>query len=166
MLRKGVRVFFLVGAVFTVFGPNAESREKKISENVGVGLSVGVPTGVNAKVWLSHENAVDATAGWGFWGTWLKADYLWHKWDFMKEDEDYSAPLYYGVGGFIGGLSDETGLGAEAVVGIDFLLKDSPVDFFAEIGPALQLAGGGGFLIHAALGARYYFSSSGSPVEK
>ena len=129
-------------------------------KKVGVGFSLGTPTGVNAKLWFSHVKALDITVGWGYWNYWVKADYLWHDWKAIKENKDMKIPLYYGVGGFVGGLKDDSGFGPEGIIGFDFMLKRSPFDFFVEAGPAVQLAGNSGLFIRLALGARYYFNQS------
>ena len=128
------------------------------NNRLGLGFAMGAPSGLNAKVWLSHINALDITAGWSYWNTWVKADYLWHDWSVIQANEDMDIPLYYGVGGFAGGLKDDTGMGPEAVIGLDMMLKRAPFDFFVEAGPAVQLIGNTGVYIHASLGARYYFN--------
>ena len=147
---------FLLAATFCFSNLSAESETKQI----GLGLSLGTPTGVNAKFWLSHVNALDITAGWGYWNYWVKADYLWHDWKAITENQDMKIPLYYGVGGFAGGLKDESGLGVEGIIGLDFLLKRAPFDFFVEAGPAFQLARNSGLFVRLALGARYNFNTS------
>src|SRR3989339_514259 len=123
----------------------------------GLGFAAGAPSGLNAKIWLSHRNALDITFGWGYWNYWVKADYIWHDWSVIEETEDLRIPVYYGIGGFAGGLKEETGFGPEAVIGLNIILNKSPFDFFVEAGPAFQLVRAPGLYIHASFGARYFF---------
>jgi hypothetical protein len=152
--RSGRKFLFLALVIFCVPGAEAAYQGRK----VGLGFSAGVPSGLNAKVWFSHKNALDVTAGWGFWNFWVKADYLWHDWKAIGDNEDMQIPLYYGLGGFAGGSAHDVGIGPEGVIGLDFILKKAPFDFFIELGPAIQLIESPGGFIHGAFGARYYFA--------
>src|SRR5512141_1247508 len=78
----------------------------------GLGVILGEPTGVSAKLWTSPVNAFDFGLGWSFGGDRIgkheqdysggtrvhfHMDYLWHAFDVIHSSERF--PLYYGVGG-------------------------------------------------------------------
>jgi hypothetical protein len=132
----------------------------------GLGLILGEPTGVSAKLWLSPVNAFDFGLGWSTWGTGIDnnigssvhfhMDYLWHWFDAIHSSERF--PLYAGIGGQINANSnDNSSVAVRGVFGIEWLPHNSPVDVFLELVPLLQVVPSSGFGVNAGLGARYYF---------
>jgi hypothetical protein len=137
----------------------------------GLGVMVGEPTGISAKLWTSPVNAFDFGLGWSFGGDRIGAykgvydgasrvhfhmDYLWHAFDAIHSSERF--PLYYGIGGRINtGAGYDGSVAVRGVFGIAWLPHNTPVDIFLELVPSLQLTSSTGFALDAALGARYYF---------
>lgn len=138
--------------VETVERENPPQSVKK----VGIGIVLGSPAGLNAKFWLSHEDAFEITAGWGYQNLWAEANYLRHNWGVFAESVDLAIPLYYGLGVFAGGGPNSLGFGPEATVGLDFIFKNAPFDIFIEAGPAILLTPYTGVFFHGGLGARFY----------
>jgi len=144
----------------TATGVNAQERR------FGLGIILGEPTGISAKLWTSNRTALDFGLGWSLGGDRISKydgyytgesrvhfhmDYLWHSFDAIRSSERF--PLYYGVGGRI-----NTGAGYKSsVLGILWLPRRTPIDVFFELVPALQLAPSTGFGIDAGLGVRYFF---------
>lgn len=137
----------------------------------GVGLVIGEPTGVSAKLYLDDDNAVQAAAGSAFVGGGLQvhADYLWHPW-ILEERDSFTLPAYVGPGArFIyyqqGRDGEDYGaVGARAVAGIVFDFKEIPLDVFVEVAGVIEWRfapieddKGVGLAVNAGLGARYYF---------
>ena len=137
----------------------------------GVGLVIGEPTGIAAKLYLDDDNAVQAAAGSAFVGGGLQvhADYLWHPW-ILEERDSFTLPAYLGPGArfiyYQEGRDDNgfVAIGARAVAGILFDFKEIPLDVFVEIAGVLEYQFGEaeedkglGLAINAGLGARYYF---------
>ncbi|MFH1368796.1 MAG: hypothetical protein ABII64_06700 [Elusimicrobiota bacterium] len=141
-------------AVFIVAGSEAEEKYKR----TGIGIVLGAPSGLDAKIWFARDKAIDIAFGWGYWNVWAQATYQWHYWlsDENADNKDFSAPLYVGVGGFAGGGRKEVGLGPIGVVGVDILFKKAPFDIFIEIGPAIQIAPESAMFFHGGIGVRYY----------
>ena|GEM_PF-4406931 len=58
-----------------------------LGNGVGLGIIVGEPTGVSAKLWLDGNAGVDAAAAWSVYkytALHVHADFLWHSLDLLK----------------------------------------------------------------------------------
>ncbi|HEY6951176.1 MAG TPA: hypothetical protein VI758_02145 [Bacteroidota bacterium] len=128
----------------------------------GIGVIIGDPTGISAKLWTSQSNAAQFALAWRsadpFLGTRVSfsGDYLWHSFDVIRATERF--PVYYGVGGVIasGGRYDAA-LGFRGVFGIDWLSMHAPIDVFLQVVPVLVLAPSTDFEIGAGIGIRFFF---------
>jgi hypothetical protein len=132
--------------------------------NFGLGLMIGEPTGISAKLWTSNENAFDFGLGWTTFDNRNNAgsrvhfhmDYLWHSFDAIHATERF--PIYYGIGGRINtGAGNESSFAVRGVVGIAWMPRTTPIDLFLELAPSLQLTPSSGFALDAAIGIRYFF---------
>jgi len=137
----------------------------------GLGVIIGQPTGISAKLWTSSVNAFDFGLGWSIGGARIgksaeyysggnrvhfHMDYLWHSFEAIRSSERF--PLYYGIGGRVnGGGGYDGSLAVRGVIGIAWFPHNTPVDVFLELAPSLQLAPSTGFGIDAGIGARYFF---------
>lgn len=137
----------------------------------GLGVMVGEPTGLSAKLWTSPVTAFDFGLGWSVHGdrignydvgynggnrTHFHVDYLWHSFDAIQSTERF--PLYYGIGGRLNnGGGYTSSFAVRGVFGIAWIPRPAPVDIFFELVPTLQLTSSSGFGIDAGFGARYYF---------
>jgi hypothetical protein len=158
----GALLLGLMGDASTV---QAQPVEKG---SLGVGLILGEPTGVAAKLYLADDTAIAGAVGFAFidGGLHLHADYLLHPW--VLEDADiFVLPAYVGGGLRLlnedrGGGNDVFHLGLRGVGGMLFDFKEIPIDVFVEIAAVLDYAftdedGGPGIGLNAGVGARYYF---------
>ena len=98
----------------------------------GLGLIIGEPTGISAKLWTSNENAFDFGLGWSVGGNRIgkydgsynggsrvhfHMDYLWHSFEAVHSTERF--PLYYGIGGRINtGAGYNSSVAVRGVLGI------------------------------------------------
>jgi hypothetical protein len=137
----------------------------------GLGLIIGEPTGLSAKLWTSPTTAFDFGLGWSLGGDRISKydgsydggsrvhfhmDYLWHAFDAISSAERF--PLYYGIGGRINtGAGYNSSAAVRGVIGIAWLPRETSIDVFLEVVPSLQLTSSTGFAIDAGLGARYFF---------
>jgi hypothetical protein len=136
----------------------------------GIGIILGEPTGVSAKLWTSKINAFDFGLGVGLGGDRIKyngrynnsgrvhfhMDYLWHSFNAISSSERF--PLYYGIGGrFNTGGGYDGSFGVRGVFGIAWFPHATPIDVFVELVPVLQITPSTGFGIDAGLGIRYFF---------
>ena len=146
-------------------------------KSFGIGFSVGEPTAVSARFWLSRENSWDAAIGSSWIGNpHIHADYLWH---FNDAFNSRIVSLYAGVGGVLGfGDKDkgwfvvwkrgkkveerwyygdnEFAIAAKGVFGLNIIPRNTPLDIFLELNPILGISPGFGFDIQPALGIRFY----------
>ncbi len=141
------------------------------SRNFGLGLIIGEPTGVSAKLWTSPSTAFDFGLGWSLGGDrissyngsydggsrlHLHADYLWHSFNAIQSSERF--PLYYGLGAHLNtGAGYNTAFAVRGVIGLEYLPRSTPIDVFVELVPALQLTTPSGLGLDAGIGARYFF---------
>jgi len=149
----------------TVQGSVAQDR------GFGLGVIIGEPTGISAKLWTSPVNAFDFGLGWSIGGDRIgkykgnyngggrvhfHMDYLWHSFDVIHSSERF--PLYYGIGGRMNtGAGYDASLAVRGVLGIAWLPHHTPIDVFLELVPSLQLTPSTGFGLDAGIGARYFF---------
>ena len=136
----------------------------------GMGLILGEPTGLSAKLWTSKTNAFDFGLGVGLGGDRINyegeynnsgrvhfhMDYLWHSFNAISSTEKF--PLYYGIGGrYNSGGGYEGSFGVRGVLGIAWFPHATPIDVFFELVPVFQVTPLTGLGIDAGLGIRYFF---------
>jgi hypothetical protein len=134
----------------------------------GLGLIVGLPTGISAKLYLKDDQAVQGAFGINFvsGGVHLHGDYVFHPY-ILQDKEEFTMPLYVGPGARLvqyreGRDGDNyVALGARGVAGMLFDFKELPLDVFLEVALVLEygFADDEGFAatIDVGGGARYYF---------
>lgn len=123
----------------------------------GLGVMAGSPTGLNGKLWMSAENAVDAGVAWSFVDEGylhIHADYLWHFPNVIRSSQTFV--LYTGIGGRLG-LGDDARVGVRIPGGIEWWPRNTPLDVFLEIAPILDLAPKTKFAFNGAIGIRFFF---------
>jgi hypothetical protein len=133
----------------------------------GIGLAIGEPSGINAKLYLKDDQALQATLGFGFFGFssyQLDVDYLFHPW-IIQDKESFVLPVYLGPGvrfvDYQTAGSSFFAPGLLAVIGLLFDFKTVPLDAFVEGGPILEYRFGSqhtaALSFTGAIGVRYYF---------
>lgn len=162
----------------------ARATEVGTRRKFGLGLSLGEPTGVTGKYWLSERNALDFGLGFGsYYGfrgrdCWTDAagrnhcdafrygdssvwaDYLWQ---FNLTRGQLTLDFHAGIGGrawlWNAGAGDGgLGLSVRGPIGLDFMFAGAPfLEVFVEIIPSIYFFRYGGFGFDAALGVRFYF---------
>lgn len=151
-----------------VVAPNV-ARAQAVEKGVlGLGLILGEPTGISAKLYLSDDTAIDAAIGGAFVGGGLQvhADFLWHPW-VLEQRDSFVLPAYVGAGMRLldhdNGVDGDFHIGARGVAGLLFDFKDVPIDVFVEVAGVLDYIfedgphGGIGLDVNGGAGVRYYF---------
>ena len=135
---------------------------------LGVGIIVGEPTGICAKIYLSQDRALQIAAGSAFIsnGLQLHADYVFHPW-ILQDRDSFVLPVYLGPGArvidYSGGSmgSSHFAAGLRGVIGLLFDFKSVPLDAFIEVAGVLEYdfksGNGAGVAFNAGAGMRYYF---------
>jgi hypothetical protein len=165
-MKSLILPLFAAALLFLVTGQTS-AQERKF----GLGVIIGEPSGLSAKLWTSPSTAFDFGLGWSVGGDRISRydgsynggtrvhvhmDYLWHSFDAIESSERF--PLYYGIGGRVNtGAGYNSSAAVRGVIGVVWLPRETPVDIFLEVVPSLQLTSSTGFAIDAGLGARYFF---------
>ena len=133
----------------------------------GVGIILGEPTGVSAKLYLADDQAIQGALGFAFVGGGLHvhADYVFHP-VILQAREQFVLPAYVGAGVRVidyrdGRDEDSIALGLRIVGGILFDFKQIPLDAFVEVAGVIEYEfqddKGAGLALNLGAGARYYF---------
>jgi hypothetical protein len=153
-MKKNILFTMVLGLMMILAKPIAAQ-----DHGFGMGLILGEPTGLSAKLWTSGDNAFDFAAAWSFKGDGhllLQADYVWHFFNLMPVSSG-KLPLYIGIGGRVI-LADDPRFGVRIPIGIDYLFADAPIDVFLELVPILDLSPETDFGVGGGLGIRYWFN--------
>lgn len=153
MKRITVVLFFLLSAAFF-----ASSTLSAQDNGFGLGVMVGEPTGISFKNWTGAQTAIAGGATWSFSGQdaiHLHADFIKHQFGDIKV-KNGQLPWYYGIGARLA-LQDDAKVGARIPVGLNYMVKDAPIDIFAEVVPMLNLLPDVDFEAGGSVGVRYYF---------
>lgn len=123
------------------------------TKGLGFGLSLGDPTGLSVKAWISRTEAIQGTVGWYHQSSsHLTVEYLKHVLDAIRSSEQF--PVYYGAG--ISLVGSEA-VGIRGIAGIAWCSRKVPLDIFLQAAPTLYLVKFSEFDIDASLGIRYFF---------
>lgn len=130
--------------------------------NIGVGVILGLPTGLSGKFWFSDRSAIDAAVGWNFEDRWFAAQsgYLFH---FPIEGVSSGfLAAHLGAGGLVEAVpqSDERPIdklyvSGRVPIGLEYIYD--PISFFVELDPLLVFYPGIGFGFGGGIGFRFYF---------
>ena len=144
-------LFFVLSIVLSTA---ALSQDK----GFGVGVILGEPTGLSAKMWVSQQNAFDFGLAYSFRSKGyfhIHADHLWHFPNVIESSE--RIPLYFGIGGRLAVGKGSGIFGVRIPFGIAFWLRSAPIEFFLEAAPIVDLAPATGASGNGGVGVRYYF---------
>lgn len=136
--------------------------------DVGLGVTLGSPTGLDAKFGLGGVHSLDATFGVHF----LLHDAVGIGVEYNAEVFSFTAGpthngLYLGAGGLFTFLNHglyhkhkdhtDVGFGVRVPFGVDFVFNRAPVNLFAEIAPGFTVVSNHGFdlLFDVAIGVRF-----------
>lgn len=123
----------------------------------GLGIIVGEPTGLSAKVWTTEYTALDAAMAWSFVGNGflrVHSDLLFHR--YLIEVDRGQLPVYFGLGARLG-LASNLELGIRFPLGIAYQFESAPVEAFLEVVPVFNLLPQTSIGMDGGIGIRYYF---------
>jgi hypothetical protein len=129
------------------------------SKDLGLGVSIGNPTGLNGKYWLNNGQAVDGGFAWSLGknsNLSIHSDYLFHKDGAFFFNDVHPLDLYYGIGGRME-FDDDIDLGVRIPVGLAHKIENGTADIFGEVAPIVDFIGSTGLELHILFGGRYYF---------
>jgi len=137
--------------------PMVSSTLAKTKSGTGIGVIIGEPTGITAKMWTSERTAFDAAAAWSFYPEsdfiHLHLDYLLH---YFPQVDRGTMMVYWGAGPIARFKESAGTIGLRVPFGIGYLWDEAPVEIFLEIAPRVELLPASDFNGNAAIGVRYY----------
>jgi len=150
-------------------GGGSASASRPVDKGTfGVGVVLGEPTGLCAKLYLDDDTAIQGALGFNFYGTGIQvnAEYVLHP--FIVQDRPaFVLPLYIGPGlrfiQYDGGRGEDNhyAVGLRVVGGMLFDFKDVPLDVFLEVAGVVEYdfkdGEGVGLALNLGAGVRYYF---------
>ena len=168
----------ILTAVFAVsllaaIGGKADATEVGYGRKFGLGIVIGDPTGLTAKLWIAPTNALDF--GLGFWGYGVNnrcfdngtcprygynngtfnMDYLWQS-NIVRGQAQLD--WHIGAGGRLWVGGGDASVAARMPVGLDLTFrKPSFLEVFLEIAPVFYFAPGTFLAMEGGLGVRGYF---------
>jgi hypothetical protein len=137
----------------------------------GLGVMIGEPTGLTAKIWTGGDVAWALSIGNSYLGSLrIGADYLWHFNAFNSNVINmYAGPgIAVGIGESSGWWyssrektwykqPNDIGVGIRGLFGINIVPRNTPIEFFGEVGLMVGVLPATHSNIEAALGVRFYF---------
>jgi len=126
-------------------------------KSFGLGIILGEPTGLSAKLWTGSSNAFDFGAAWSFEGSGnflFLADYVWHS--SLTRASSGGLALYYGIGGRVV-FANDPNIGVRIPIGLDYIFSSAPIDIFLEVVPSMDLTPSTDFDLNGGLGIRFWF---------
>ena len=181
-MKRTILTALAAALLFTAVARSAQATEVGYGRKFGLGLVLGDPTGLTAKLWIAPTNALDF--GLGFWGYGVNdrcfqngngsvtcgnygysngtfnMDYLWQS-NIVRSTAQLD--WHVGVGGralwWGGGCANNCfGIAARGPIGLDLMFNNPGfLEVFFELAPAFYFVPGFGFAIEGGLGVRFYF---------
>ena len=166
-LARVVAAAIVVLAASVRADPGDDSAHGADKGTLGVGLMLGEPTGLTAKLYLKDDQAIQAAVGSALigGGFQLHGDYVFHPY-ILQSRPSFVLPVYVGPGvrliDYTNGREDSSfALGARIVGGLLFDFKQVPLDAFIEVAGVLEYefrdGKGAAIRLNAGAGVRYYF---------
>ena len=155
---RSILCAIVVAVVVTAVAFPASAQDAK---TFGLGFIIGEPTGIDAKLFLNNDRALEFAAAWSLSGSnnlRLQGDYLWHRYGLIELNNSDEMPLYFGVGGRVVLVdnSDDV-VGIRFPVGLAYMFANYPFDIFFALVPILDIAPDTDFDLEGAIGARFWF---------
>jgi hypothetical protein len=153
MKKNVIQLFILTSFLFFTKRVSAQDYQ------FAAGLKFSYEFGPTAKYFIDNTDALEAQLGLRSHG--LVFTGLWER-HLPILDVD-KLKLYYGFGAHIGGVGDNTNprynntilLGADGVVGLDYVIPRSPIGISLDLNPRFELGRGPYFDLSPGLGLKY-----------
>lgn len=127
-------------------------------KDLGVGFSIGGPTGLSARKWIEDTKTIDGAAGWNLGGNphlILQGAYTYQFKDALYFNDQHPLDAYVGVGAKID-FDDEIEIGARLPLGLSYYFNNREAEAFAEFSPLLRLIPSTDIGAQLAIGMRIY----------
>lgn len=131
----------------------------KGARGFGVGIIVGLASGLSLKNWIDSAGAIQIDANWNFdYGAFgVGVAYLFHNFDLIKNVQYSKLPVYFGIKGWGAFAANSAVIGIQVPLGIVWIPRTAPIDVFLQFEPGLSIIPGTHWAYNAGIGIRYYF---------
>lgn len=156
----------LLSLIFAIFFISS-SLVQAAGEDFGLGISIGAPTGLSAKVWTNQNEAFGGGLSFSSGSYFLiYADYLFHDRNLFPRRNQFLTQLvpYLGVGGVFSSDSDKdkkaserTRFGVRIPIGVEWRSSRYPIGVYLEVAPGIDIIPSTDLIFMGVLGIRYYF---------
>jgi hypothetical protein len=130
------------------------------SNGFGLGILLGQPSAISAKLWTTSSTAFDFGLGYSFESqnrVHMHADYLFHVKNIFNTTENIA--LYYGPGARLAFHENaDSRFGVRFDVGLVWIPRNTPIDVFLELAPILDIIPETRFAMNGGIGVRYFFN--------
>lgn len=140
-----------------LLGLSLPSSAHAQTQDFSIGAIIGEPTGLTAKLWLDNRTAIQGSAAWSFRqerAVHIHGDFLFHH-NYSDRVSRGTLHLYYGIGGRIKDTA-EARIGVRVPLGMNYQFANTPLTFFGEIAPLLDITPATEMDINAAFGLRFH----------
>jgi hypothetical protein len=154
-----VMIALAVGAAAWAASPAAFRTNAVHPGLFELGLNIGEPIGLSAKLWFDRNSAVEGIAAWDFTrlSFVFSADYLLAFPDILKI-ETASFPLFVGIGGVVNvGTGTAATVGLRVPLGVLFVFAKVPLEISLDVVPGLNVFPATSFLAMGGLAVRWCF---------
>ena len=147
---------FSVSLAQTQTQTQAQQQQMQPPGRFGLGFVFGEPTGISWKYRMDQVNAVDGAIGFSpFDRVRFHVDYLWQAHPFNEP----RLGLYYGPGITFGEgyyfPEDQAGFGVRGEIGMNYLVRQTPLELFFEMAPTIILTPGSTSGLDVGFGGRF-----------
>lgn len=155
-MKKGTILIVLLASIL-FFSRSAKAQ----SYQVAAGLKFSYEFGPTGKYFINETDALEAQLGLRSHGAVFTG--LWERHIAFAEVPELK--IYFGFGAHIGGVGDNSNpkfnntilLGADGIVGAEYLIPQSPIAISVDLNPRLELGHGPYFDLSPGIGLKYFF---------
>ena len=164
-MMKKTALLLITAAFLMLFQQKANAQLYKAAAGLKFG---GYENGISGKYFLNEGTALEGILGIRSHGLVITGLYEYHQTAFNVPELKF----YYGAGAHIGAVGDgyykryggedeyyKSGilLGADGVIGLEYVIPESPIAISLDLNPRLELARGPFFDLAPGLGLKYTF---------
>ena len=158
----------LIAFLLVTTRSNAQTANDNYTFSAGLKFG-GYENGISGKYFIANNTAIEGVLGFRNSGVVITGLY-------ELNQEAFSVPalkFYYGFGGHIGAIgngyyrrfgggselyaNNQILLGADGVIGLEYIIPNSPISVSLDLNPRIELATGPFFDIAPGLGVKYFF---------
>lgn len=168
-MKKTIYLFFILGALLLI-GNSAKAQSYNPNYQFAAGLKFGgYENGISGKYFLDKTTSLEGLLGFRSHGLVFTGLYELN----VKVFDTEGFRFYYGFGAHVGAVgsgvykriggenqyynSSQVLLGADGVVGLEYVIPNSPIAVSLDLNPRLELTGGPFVDLAPGLGIKYTF---------